>query len=204
MEQGRGVFWSQLLRLHSPLYDLIESSPAGKKLADQLTRLALLIRNALEVPSADQHERLCRLNLKMHGVVTNVRKLHGLSRFLLPSLFSELQRAASGGPVVIVNASKYSCDALVVFLDQDPVHIPLQITQEGVRKLSKEIRTLAMRATRFDVTRELAFLLRKLWDQIPSHDPSISLTHLVVSHRRVLCVALARCWSVPEGPTESP
>ena len=178
LEQGRGVFWSQLLRLHSPLYDLIESSPAGKKLADQLTRLALLIRNALEVPSADQHERMCRLNLKMHGVVTNVRKLHGLSRFLLPSLFSELQRAASGGPVVIVNASKYSCDALVVLLDQDPVHIPLRITQEGVRKLSKEIRTLAMRAARFDVTRELAFFLRKLWDQIIS--PIVDFLHTIL------------------------
>ena len=39
---------------------------------------------------------------------------------------------ASGGPVIIVNASKYSYDALIVFLDRDPVHIPLQITQTDV------------------------------------------------------------------------
>ena len=168
LEQGRGVFWSQLTRLHSPLDEVIVSSPAGKTLADEFTQLALLIRNVLNSPGADQHERLCRLNLEMQTVVTNIRKLPGLSRFLLPSLFPYLQRAASGGPVIIVNASQYSCDALVVLLDRDPVHIPLQITQEGVRNLSIELDTLTVRAKRADVTRELAFFLRKLWDQIVS------------------------------------
>ena len=168
LEQGRGVFWSQLTRLRSPLDDVIVSGPAGKTLADEFTRLALLIRNALNSPGADQHERLCRFNLKMQTVVTNIRELPGLSRFLLPSLFPDLQRAASGGPVIIVNASQYSCDALVVFLDRGPVHIPLQITQEGVRDLSTELHTLTVRATRADVTKELAFFLRKLWDQIVS------------------------------------
>ena len=48
------------------------------------------------------------------------------------SLFPNLQHPASGGPVIIVNASKYSYGALIVFLDRDPVHIPLQITQTAV------------------------------------------------------------------------
>jgi CHAT domain-containing protein len=168
LEQGRGVFWSQLTRLHSPLDDVIVTGPAGKTLADEFTRLASLIRNTLNSAGADQHERLCRLNLEMQRVVTNIRELPGLSRFLLPSLFSDLQRAASGGPVIIVNASKYSCDALVVLLDRDPVHIPMQITQENVRELSTELRTLTVRATRTDMTREIASFLRKLWDQIVS------------------------------------
>ncbi|KAI9569320.1 hypothetical protein HD554DRAFT_2038263 [Boletus coccyginus] len=166
LEQGRGVFWSQLTRLRSPLDGLVMSSPAGKKLADEFTRLALLIRNALNSPGADQHERLCHLNLDMERVVTNVRELPGLSRFLLPSLFSDLRRAASGGPVIIVNASNHSCDALIVLLDRDPVRIPLQITREGVRDLSTELHSLTVRAKRLDVTRELAAFLRELWDQI--------------------------------------
>ncbi|KAI9460424.1 TPR-like protein [Boletus coccyginus] len=168
LEQGRGVFWTQLTRLRSPLDDLVISGPAGKKLADDYMRVALLIRNALNSPGPDQHQRLCHLNLDMHRVVTNVRKLPGLSRFLLPSFFPDLQRAASGGPVIIVNASKYSCDALIVLLDRDPVQIPLDITQEGVRDLSTEIHTLTVRAKRLDVTREFAAFLRKLWDQIVS------------------------------------
>ncbi|KAI9568167.1 CHAT domain-containing protein [Boletus coccyginus] len=124
LEQGQGVFWSQLTRLRSPLDDLVISDPAGRTLADDFTRLALLIRNTLDSTGA--------------------------------------------GPVIIVNASKYSCDALIVLLDRDPVHIPLQITQEGVRDLSMELHILTVRAQRFDVTRDLAAFLRKLWDQIVS------------------------------------
>ncbi|KAI9573063.1 CHAT domain-containing protein [Boletus coccyginus] len=168
LEQGRSVFWTQLTRLHSPLDDLITSGLAGKSLADDYTRVALLIRNALNSPSPNQHERLCHLNVAMHKIVTNVRALPGLSRFLLPPLFPDLQHAASGGPVIIVNASKYSCDALIVLLDRDPVHIPLQVTQEGVRDMSMELCKLTERAKRIDVTRELAGFLRKVWDQIVS------------------------------------
>ena len=168
LEQGRGVFWNQLTRLHYPLDNVTASGSAGKSLADEFTRLSLLIRNALNSSGAGQHERLCHLNYKMQSVVTNIRNLPGLSRFLLPSLFSDLQRAASGGPVIIVNASKYSCDALIVFHDRDPVHIPLQTTQENVRDLATELHTLTVRAKRADMTRELAFFLRKIWDQIVS------------------------------------
>ena len=168
LEQGRGVFWSQRIRLHSPLDDVVVSGPAGKALADEFTQLAFLIRNALDSPGADQHEQACHLNLELQRVATNIRKLPGFSRFLLPLLFSDLQRAASGGPVIIVNASKHGCDALIVFLDRDPVHIPLQITRESVRDLSTELQTLTVRAKRDDVTRELASFLRKLWDQVVS------------------------------------
>ncbi|KAN0085712.1 CHAT domain containing protein [Tylopilus felleus] len=166
LEQGRSVFWTQLTRLHSPLYIVMESGPAGKTLGDKFTQLALDIRSTLNTPGPDQHERLWQLNLKLQEVVTSIRALPGLSRFLLPTLFSDLQCAACGGPVIIVNASKYSCDALIVFIEQDPVHIPLQITQYGVRDLSTELRTLTKRTKREDMKRELACFLRKVWDQI--------------------------------------
>ena len=133
LEQGWGVSWSQLTRLRSPLDDAVVSSLAGKTLADEFTRLALLIHNALISRGgggAGQYERVCRLNLKLQSVVINICNPPGLSCFLLPSLFPDLQHAASGEPVIIVNASKYGCDALIVFLNRDPVHIPLQITQE--------------------------------------------------------------------------
>ena len=135
-------------------------------MANKFTQLALDIRNTLNTPGADKHERLWQLNLKLQQVVTDIRALPGLSCFLLPTLFSDLQCAARGGPVIIVNASKYFCDALVVFLERDPVHIPLQITQDSVRGLSTELRTLTKHAKREDMSKELAGFLRKVWDQI--------------------------------------
>ena len=92
LEQGRGVFWSQLTRLRSPLDYVVVSSPAGTTLAEEFTRIALLTRNALNLPGADQHDRVCRLDLKLQRVVANIRNLPGLSRFLLPSFFPDLAR----------------------------------------------------------------------------------------------------------------
>ena len=115
LEQGRSVFWTQLSRLHTPLHAVVESGPEGKTLAMKFTQLALDIRNTLNTPGPDQHEQLWQLNLTLQQVVTDIRALPGLPRFLLPTLFSDLQCAARGGPVIIVNASKYSCNALIGF-----------------------------------------------------------------------------------------
>ena len=73
LEQGRGVFWNQLTRLRSPLDDVIATGPAGKTLADEFTRLALLIRNVLDPLGADLHEQVYHLNLELHKVVTGIR-----------------------------------------------------------------------------------------------------------------------------------
>ena len=110
-------------------------------------------------------------------VIANIHELPGLSRFLLLPLFPDLQLAASEGPVIIVNASQYSCDALVVLLDRDPIHVPLATGQDGVRDLSAELHILTVRATRADMTRELASVLRKLWDQIIS--PIVNLLQTI-------------------------
>ena len=150
------------------LDDVIGSGPEGRTLADGFTRLASLIRNAINSTGADQHERVCHLNLKMQRLVTEIRVQPGLFRFLLSSLFSDLQCAARGGPVIILNASKYSCDALVVLVHRGPVHIPMWTTQEGLRDLTTELHGLTVRAMRADTTRELASFLRRLWEQVVS------------------------------------
>ena len=166
LEQGRGVFWSQLTRLRSPLDDVIASGLGGMMLADEFTRQTSLIRTALDTPGPDQHDQVCRLNVELQTAVTRIRELPGLSRFLLPPLFSDLQQAACEGPVIIVNASKYGCDALVVLLDRHPVHIPLSITKEDVRALSSNLSTLTVRAKSMDVTRDFGIILRELWDEV--------------------------------------
>ncbi|KAF8132924.1 CHAT domain-containing protein [Boletus edulis] len=187
LEQGRSVFWSQLNRFRFPLDDVMASGPTGRLLADEFMHVASLIRIAVNSPGADQHGRLCHLNLEMQRIIINIRELPGLSRFLLPSLFSDIRHAASGGPVIIVNASRYGCDALVVLHDRDPVHILLQITQESVRNLSEELHASTERAKKVDVTRELGSLLRNLWDQVVSPVVDFLLTTLPLQSRIWWC-----------------
>jgi hypothetical protein len=96
----------------------------------------------------------------------DICKLPGLSRFLLPSLFPDLQRAADGGPVIIVNASMYSCDALIVFFDRDRSR-PYSVADHTGR-CSRPVNGAPYLDQRADVMSKLAFFLRKLWDQIVS------------------------------------
>ena len=135
-------------------------------LADEFTQQTLLIRAVLDSPGPDQHDRVCRLSVELQGVVTRIRELPGLSRFLLPPLFSNLQQAACEGPVIIVNASEYGCDALVVLVDQNPHHISLSITKEAVRELSSKLGNLSQRTLFEDVTEDLFIILRELWDKV--------------------------------------
>ena len=188
LEQGRAVFWSQLTRLRSPLDNVMESRPQGKGLADEFTRLTSLVQNALNSPGPDQHDRVCHLNIELQKVVSKIRELPGLSQFLLPSSFSNLQRAAKDGPIVIMNASKYSCDALIVFSDKDAVHIPLPVTKEGVRELSLRLRTLTRSAKRMDMEKEFKIFLRELWDKLVSH---------IVNVLQTTCHRNSRIWWCP-------
>ena len=118
LEQGRRIFWSQLTRLRSPLDDLIGSGPGRKEVGGRAHAAGL-------AHSQCSQFTCCRsARTSQPRTVTDIRKLLGLSRFLLP----------------------------------------LQIPQEEVRELSKELYTLTVSADKDDVTKNLVSFLRELWD----------------------------------------
>ena len=205
LEQGRGLFWNQLTRLCPPLDDFIAFGQVGQMLAEEFTQQTLQIRNALDSPGADQHGRVCNLNVQLHKVVARIRELPDLSRFLLLPLFSDLQQASRGGPVIIVNASKYGCDAVVVVVDRHPAHISLSITKDGVRELSSKLGTLTVRAKSMNVTEDFAILLQELWDEVVS--PIINFLETVHPFQsRIWWCLTAEFSFLPlhaAGPTES-
>ncbi|KAG1849348.1 hypothetical protein C8R48DRAFT_729328 [Suillus tomentosus] len=67
-------------------------------------------------------------------------------------------KAAEDGPVIIVNASQYRCDALIVPSDQDPVHVPIDTTQTEVSDLSSKFQSLQENL--------LVSILRKIWHKV--------------------------------------
>ncbi|KAG1897570.1 CHAT domain-containing protein [Suillus fuscotomentosus] len=104
--------------------------------------------------------------MQWDDVVTRIRMLPDFSRFLLPPLFSDLQKVAEHGPVIVVNASQYGCDALIVRNAEDPVHIPLDITQAEACELSSEFHTLAEQFGSSDNQLKLVGILCKLWNHV--------------------------------------
>ncbi|KAG1829960.1 CHAT domain-containing protein [Suillus variegatus] len=166
VEQGRAVFWTQLARFNTPLDELSVSGDTATALAEEFRRLSFRLRNAFDQSTEDQSPQIRQLTMQWDDVVSRIRMLPEFSRFLLPPLFSDLQKAAEDGPVVIVNASQYCCDALIVLSDQDPVHVPIDITQTEVSDLSSEFQSLIKEFGSSDTQLELVSILRKLWHHI--------------------------------------
>jgi len=126
LEQGRSVLWGQILHLRTPLDDLNASNPG---LAAKLTSIAgdlergssqAFLEGGDSGVSPEQAVQWHRqLADKWEAAVEEVRKLPNFECFLLPKQYSELQNAGHNGPVVVVNASRYRCDALIIAPPQD-------------------------------------------------------------------------------------
>jgi hypothetical protein len=109
LDNGRSILWSQALGLRGDLDDLRAAHPA---LASQLDGLrAVLDRRADDMTDRDQ---LIRSGVEYDGLVERIRALPGFGSFLTAPSFAELIPSADDSPVVIVNVSRYRCDALAV------------------------------------------------------------------------------------------
>ncbi|KAG1841740.1 CHAT domain-containing protein [Suillus tomentosus] len=167
VEQGRAVFWTQLARFSTPLDELSGSGDIGMALAEEFKRLSFCLRSAFHQSTEDRSPQIRQLTMQWDGVITRIRMLPDFSRFLLPPLFSDLQKAAVDGPVIVVNASQYGCDALIVRNTEDPVHVPLDITQAEVSEFSSDFHTLAEQfGCSSDTQLKLIGILRKLWNRV--------------------------------------
>jgi CHAT domain-containing protein/tetratricopeptide (TPR) repeat protein len=169
VEQSRAVFWTQSARFHTPLDELLATGDTGAALATEFKQVSFRLRKMLDTSSAVQSPQFRQLTAQWEDVISRIRVLPDFTRFLLPPLFSDLQKAAEYGPVIIVNASQYSCDTLIILDAQDPIHIPLNITRAEVFELSSDFRSFTERAGSSNDQLELSNListLRRLWDGI--------------------------------------
>ncbi|KIJ58537.1 hypothetical protein HYDPIDRAFT_102441, partial [Hydnomerulius pinastri MD-312] len=165
LEQGRAILWSQLVRLRTPLEDLAATGDVGKALAQEFMQLSFQLRKAAETAVSDREASQTRqLSAQWEEVVQQIRATPGFTRFLLPPLFSDLRKAAKGGPIIIVNASKYSCDALIILATSGPEHVPLDVAKEHVSQLSSRFRDVTRSTVAESERREVIFaVLHELW-----------------------------------------
>ncbi|KAG2141095.1 TPR-like protein [Suillus clintonianus] len=143
LEQGRTVIWTQMTRLRTSLDGLLEHGDHAVALTKKFRHLSSL----LDKSPANHLEETTRVNVEAEAsryrrlvedwnrVVEEIRKIEGFSRFLLPPLFSDLQDAARDGPIVVLVASKSSCDAIIIPHKQPPISIKLRISLEKLQHL---------------------------------------------------------------------
>jgi tetratricopeptide (TPR) repeat protein len=129
VEQGHGQHWSLASRLRTPLEDLESTIP---ELARKLSELSKSLANAqgsaasTDRAAADRAAtKYRRLTRQWDAAVAEIRNVRGFSRFLLPLSYEDLQAAARHGPVIILIASQYSCNAIIVPTSGEPHHVPL-------------------------------------------------------------------------------
>ncbi|KAG1798004.1 CHAT domain-containing protein [Suillus variegatus] len=133
LEQGRTIIWTQMARLRTPLDSLQTHGDHAVTLVKRFRHLSSLLDKPLashseSTPKVDVeaeetwHRRLVE---DWNGTVEEIRKTEGFSRFLLPPLFSYLQDASRDGPVIVLIASKSSCNAIIISHKQPPTSIQL-------------------------------------------------------------------------------
>ncbi|KAG9312086.1 hypothetical protein JVU11DRAFT_7369 [Chiua virens] len=167
LEQGRGILWNQLSRFDMSLAVLEGHGGKGQDLKNSFTRLSSSLRNLTQ--GSGGTEPYWRVREEWQCVVDEIRCQEGLSRFLLPPHFDDLQRAAEDGPVIIVNASTYGCDALIVLFDRPSIHVPLEnYPFEDVVRLCNRFSELIQDPHAYGDNREcwLRSMLRELWDNV--------------------------------------
>ncbi|KAG1833379.1 CHAT domain-containing protein [Suillus variegatus] len=175
LEQGRTIIWTQMARLRTPLDSLQTCGDHALTLMKRFRELSSL----LDKPPASHSEGTRRADAEAeetrhrhlvkdwNGTVEEIREIEGFSRFLLPPLFSDLQDAARGGPIIVLVASKSSCDAIIISHKQPPTSIELPTNLQKLAELVLAFQEAVPKdAGPKGNQRALMEALRELWDVV--------------------------------------
>jgi CHAT domain-containing protein len=142
LERGRALLWSEMRHLRASIDTLHQVDPhLGDKFAAVSQELEELTKSippshklnmdddrADDVRAADQYGRVL---LKQRGIlkereklISQIRALPGLDRFLKSPSFDTLRSAAWSGPVIIINHSRQRSDILILLHNSSPSLIP--------------------------------------------------------------------------------
>jgi CHAT domain-containing protein len=172
LEQGRTILWSKIRGYRHSLDNLRD---VNGDLANQFDRVSRELEHhaiSSDVDSAqpglyDRQTRKHRLlSEKWDAVVGQIRQLDGFTNFLQAIPFTNLQPAATEGPVIIVNISRYRSDAIILLKSHPPVLVCLpDASPDALRELSE---TLSSSLILESNSLSIILILRELWDLVVS------------------------------------
>ncbi|KAI9445636.1 CHAT domain-containing protein [Lactarius psammicola] len=142
LERGRALLWSEMRQLRTSVDQLLQAVPqlADKFAAvnhdlEELTK-SIPPSHGLNVDDGGADDLRAvdpfgRLLLKQRGLlkerdnlISQIQALPGFDSFLTSPSFDTLRSAASSGPVIIINHSKWRSDILILLPDTSPSLIP--------------------------------------------------------------------------------
>jgi CHAT domain-containing protein len=142
LERGRALIWSEMRHFRAPVDQLLQGDPQlGQKFAAVTRDLEELTKSIPPshklnvddggvdgVRAVDAFGRLLlnqrRLLKERDELISQIQALPAFNSFLAPLSFDALRSAASGGPVIIINHSRWRSDILVLLHNASPSFIP--------------------------------------------------------------------------------
>ncbi|GAA4880737.1 CHAT domain-containing protein [Saccharopolyspora cebuensis] len=109
LEQGRGVLLGQTLDARSAVSELRSRHPGTAARFAELD--AALADLDIAPMGSDRRHEVAR---QREVLLDDIRELPGFAEFLLPPTLAQVHEWAGPGPVVLVNVSRFRCDALVL------------------------------------------------------------------------------------------
>jgi hypothetical protein len=201
LEAGRSIFWQQSLWLQAPLDELRD---VRADLADELSTVSralkvgslgtslLNLECLIDLEEVARHSR--RLEERWQQLVEEVHQVQGFEDFLQPVPFSQLCKAAGSGVVVVLNVSKYCCDAKLVSLDQVKLVKLPNFSFEDAQVLGNTMVNAAhgvgITINEVEFENTLEEVLQDLWDNV------VHPIYLALQEFSVDC----HLWWLPTGP----
>ncbi|KAK7712431.1 hypothetical protein SLS64_004815 [Diaporthe eres] len=123
LELGRNVIGGHLLEMRNN--DVFALGELDEELAKRFVSLrdeldAVVTMGSDEKPFAweARNRRRERADQEFREVIEKIRTRPGFANFLKPPTAEDIRAAASQGPIVVVNASPYRCDAFIIEAQQ--------------------------------------------------------------------------------------
>ncbi|KAF8997844.1 CHAT domain-containing protein [Cyathus striatus] len=138
LEQGRGIVWSQLSDLRTPVREL---EAKHEELAKEFVRVSKALEHAgsrayarnsdivsstVQMPVEEEGRRQHRLAEEWESLIAQIKQLDGFEDFMQPASWSKMLASGSAlRPVVIINVHKTRSDALILHDTQTILHLHL-------------------------------------------------------------------------------
>ncbi|KAF4849817.1 putative 30S ribosomal protein S17-like protein [Colletotrichum siamense] len=179
LELGRGVMASLLLETRTEITDLERSHPDLAKrfefLRDELDAPFNLEMIRISVDHDDlsswetQAQRRRELDISFKEVIEEIRTKPGFENFLLPPEVQDLLGASSSGPIVVLNANHWRCDAFLITSNNiQLVSLPLLADAiEGTMEVSSSMLEKLWDNAARPVLEQLGFCKRPEGDNLP-------------------------------------